>query len=89
MTEKKFKRLIVAMTVGAVMLMVILIMIMVFQLVSIKVHQNEIAILEEKIAYYNELNETGERVLEQRQLERWIKIRAQELGYINLPEGLK
>ena len=47
MTEKKFKRLIVAMTVGAVMLMVILIMILVFQLISIKVHQNEIAILEE------------------------------------------
>ena len=89
MTEKKFKRLIVAMTVGAVMLMVILIMIMVFQLISIKVYENEIVILKEKIAYYNDLNETGERVLEQRQLERWIKIRAQELGYIDLPEGLK
>ena len=89
MTEKKFKRIIVATTVGAVLLMAILVMVMVYQLISIKVHKDDIALLESKIAYYQELNETGERVLEQRQLEKWIRIRAQELGYVNLPEGLK
>ena len=89
MTEKKFKRIIVATTVGAVLLMAILVMVMVYQLISIKVQKDKITLLENKIAYYQQLNETGERVLEQRQLEKWIKIRAQELGYVNLPEGLK
>lgn len=89
MTEAKFKRVIVAMTVGAVLLLAVLVMVMIFQLISIKVHNDEIAVLEQKIAYYTELNESGERTLEERQLERWIKIRAQELGYVNLPENLK
>lgn len=89
MTEKKFKRIIVATTVGAVLLMAILVMVMVYQLISMKVKEDQNKLLDEKIAYYQQLNETGERVLEQRQLEKWIKIRAQELGYVNLPEGLK
>lgn len=89
MTEAKFKRVIVATTIGAVLLLAVLVSVMVFQLISIKVHNDEIAVLEQKIAYYTELNKTGERTLEERQLERWIKIRAQELGYVDLPENLK
>ena len=62
---------------------------MVFLLIRIKIKADENAFLEDRIAYYTQLHATGEKILEQRQLERWIIIRAQELNYVNIPEWLK
>ena len=64
MTESKFKRLVVAATVGAVTLLVILISVMVYQLVSISVENKRIQKCEEMIAEYNELIKEGETELQ-------------------------
>jgi len=81
MTENKFKRLIVASTIGAVILMVILVMVMIYQLISIKVHQDKIAHLEEQIAIYNQLVAEGEETVEKRSMREWIEREARKLGY--------
>ncbi len=82
MTEKKFKNLIVAGTVGAILLLVILLSIMLFQIISISVEKRNLAELEEQIAIYNQLIETGEDTVEARSSRWWIIERARELGYV-------
>lgn len=82
MTEEKIKKLIVSSTVGAVLLLFILLSIMVYQLIAIKVEQKNIAHLESEIVRLVELKEKGEDVYEIRQLEDWIVRRAYELGYV-------
>ena len=82
MTEEKAKRLIVAGTVGAVVLVVVLLMVMVYQLISIGVKRNKINELEERIAEYNRLIESGEDTIKVRSEARWIEREARELGYI-------
>ncbi len=82
MTEEKAKRLIVASTVGAVVLVVILLMVMVYQLISIGVERNRINELETKIAEYNQLVEEGEETVRVRNLAWWIEREARELGYV-------
>ena len=81
MTESKFKKIVSALTVGAVMLLVILSSILVYQLISIKVRRNQIAELENQIAYYNQLTEEERKEQENRYKLSWIINRARELGY--------
>lgn len=80
MTESKFKRLVVATTVGAVTLMIILISIMVYQLISIGVEYNRKKECEAKIAEYNQLIKEGEETKEIRSMKWWIIREARELG---------
>lgn len=82
MTEKKFKNLIVAGTVGAVLLLVILLSVMIFQIISISVEKKKLNELEEQIAIYKELIEDGEDTVEARTSRWWIIERARELGYV-------
>lgn len=90
MTEAKTKRLIVASTVGAVLLVIILVSIMLYQLITINNERKSLAELNEKIAYYEQLIEEGEDTFEVRKLRWWIEHRALELGYeYKGSEGLK
>ena len=82
MNETKFKKLVVSSTIGAVLLLFILLVIMVYQLIAISVEQKNIAQLEAEIVRLTELKETGEDVYEIRQLEDWVVRRAYELGYV-------
>ena len=68
MTETKLKKLIVATTVGAVLLLVILLMIMVYQLISIKVQKDREDYLTETIAKYEVLIKDGEETIEARSM---------------------
>ncbi len=81
MTEEKTKRVIVATTVGAVLLLVIMLAIMVYQIIAIQVKKNRIEYLESQIAKYDELIEDGEQTIEARSLEEWIIREARRLGY--------
>ena len=90
MTEEKAKRLIISGTVGAVLLLFMLISVMVYQLIAIRVENNKKAELESKIIEYNRLIESGEDTLEARSTKAWIVMRARELGLkdpfdVNLP----
>ena len=82
MTQEKKKRLIVAGTVGAVLLAVVLLVVMLYQMIFISVERNRINELELKIAEYNRLIEDGEDTLEVRKLKWWIEREARELGYV-------
>lgn len=81
-TESKFKRLVVAITVGAVLLIVILLSVMTYQLIAIGKERREIAELEREIAEYDELYASGEDTLQARSKRLWIERRARELGYV-------
>ena len=82
MTEEKAKRLIIAGTVGAVLLAVILLVVMLYQIIFIGVERGRIKELEEKIAEYERLISEGEDTLEVRNLKWWIEREARELGYV-------
>lgn len=79
-TEEKAKRLIVASTVGAVLLLSILLIVMVYQLIHIGVYNNRIANYNAKIAEYEALIEQGEETKEIRSMRWWIEREARELG---------
>ena len=81
MTESKVKRMIVALTVGAVFLLVTLLSIMVYQMISIKVEKERIDYLKQKTAEYILLKEQGEETIEQRTMREWIEREARKLGY--------
>ena len=81
MTDAKIKRLIVAITVGAVLLVVMLTSILLYQLININSERKARAELNEKIVYYEQLIEEGEDTFEIRSLRWWIERRAMELGY--------
>ena len=81
MTESKFKRIVVASTVGAVLLLFILIFIMVYQLVSIKVYNSEYDAIMAKIEVLEELKKEGADTLEIRKTSFWIEEQARKLGY--------
>lgn len=82
MTESKAKRLIVAVTVGAVMLLVMLMSIWVYQLIAINVKEKNLAELDAKIQEYKVLTEKGEDTLEVRSTRQWIIREARQLGYV-------
>ena len=81
MNEEKFKRKVVAITVGAVLLIVILLSVLVFQLVSIGVEVKKQKELDAAIAEYNLLKEEAGKELEAYDSYWWIVQRARELGY--------
>jgi CHASE3 domain sensor protein len=81
MTEDKVKRLVVAITVGAVLLVVILCSVMLFGIIKINKEKRAIQELEEKIALLDEMIEEGEDTYEIRKTRYWIEKRALELGY--------
>ena len=81
MTEEKAKKVIVATTVGAILLLFILISIMVYQMISIKVEKNRIKYLENQILKYEALIDSGEETIEIRKMKEWIEREARKLGY--------
>ena len=81
MTEAKAKKLIVASTVGAVLLLFILVTIMVYQMITIQVKKNRIEYLQGQIAKYERLTEEGEQTIETRSMREWIEREARKLGY--------
>lgn len=81
MTEEKVKRLIVAATVGAVLLVVILCSVMLFGIIKINKEKREIAELEAEIARYEQMIQEGQDTFETRSTLWWIQRRALELGY--------
>ncbi|MBQ3596833.1 MAG: hypothetical protein II988_03355 [Clostridia bacterium] len=83
MTEEKAKKIVVASTVGAVLLVVILVAVMVYQLIAIGVENKRKNEYENAIAEYNRLIEEGEDLLVLRSKKAWIVRRARELGYIS------
>ena len=87
LTEEKAKRLIVAGTVGAVLLAVILIIVMIYQLISMSVYQKRIEKYNEQIAYYRELIANGESQKETYALRWWIESEARALGLV-FPEDI-
>ncbi len=82
MTEEKTKKLIVAGTVGAVLLVVVLVAVMVYQLIAIAVYNKRIDNYNAKIAQYNQLIEQGEETKEIYSLRWWIEREARELGLV-------
>ena len=82
MEESKFKKLVVAGTVGAVLLAVILLFIMIYQMIAIGLKKNQLDEYNEAIAQYEQLIQKGEDTLEARSTKAWIARRARELGYI-------
>ena len=82
MDQSKFRKIVIASTVTAVILLVTLLSVMVYQLVSIFTYKNAIAELEREIAAYEQMiDETG-NTIETRSKRCWIERRARELGYI-------
>ena len=81
MTESKAKRLIVSITAGAVLLLVILLSVLVYQIVSIKKERDSLKEYNEQIAYYEQLIREKGDTLEARRQRWWIERRARELGY--------
>ena len=81
MTESKFRKIVVAVTVGAVALMFFLCSFLVYQLIFINSENKKSEELTQKIQEYNELIENGEDTLETRSMRWWIERRAREIGY--------
>ena len=82
MEEGRLKRLIVAGTVTAVLLVIILISVMIYQLISISVMKKEEALLDQKIKDYEQLIEDTSVDIDTRSEKWWIEQRARELGYL-------
>lgn len=81
MNEDKFKRRVVAFTVGAVLLVVILVSVLVYQLISFSIEKKKNRELDAKIAEYVQLKEDADKELEAYDSYWWIVQRARELGY--------
>lgn len=79
-TEKS-KRVHNALKVGAIVLLVVLLALLIYQVVAIIVTKNKYDELVDKIAYYQELVLEGTEKEEIYKTEEWIKQRARELGY--------
>ncbi len=82
MDEARFKRLVTAITVGAVLLLVVLLTVMVYQLISMKVKQNEIDALDTKIASYEKMIQDGEDEYSVRKSRWFLEREARKLGYV-------
>ena len=82
MTEEKSKKLIVASTVGAVLLAVILLAVLIYQLFAMGAEKRKIAYFEERIAECNRMIEEGENIKMARSERDWIIAEARKYGYI-------
>ena len=81
MTESKSKKIAVALTAGAVLLLFILVAVLIYQLLSIKTERKNQKEYQEQIALYEQLIEQNGDTLEARKQRWWIERRARELGY--------
>ena len=81
MTESKFKKVVVACIVGAIMLIVVLVSVLIYQLVSISSYVKERDLLVSEIKRFETLIEKNEDEEEIRKTREWIEKRARELGY--------
>lgn len=86
MNESKFKRLVVAITAGAVMLLIFLLIIMIYQLIAIGVEKSKERELLAVIEEYEALIEDGENTLKAHSDRQWIERRARELGYVYIDD---
>ncbi len=82
MQENEFKKVVVSLTVGAVLLLVILLSVMIYQLISIAVLKKQEAELETKIQQYEIMIEESGETLDARKTDWWIQRRAMEIGYV-------
>lgn len=80
-SEIRFERRVVAVTVGAVVLLALLIILMCYQLIAIGVKNNRINQLKADIAALEQEYERGEDTLEIRRQAAYIEMRARELNY--------
>ncbi len=80
-SEARFKRRVVAFTVGAVVLLAVLIMLMCYQLIKIGVQRNKLNQLKAEIAVYEQMYKEGEETIELRRKRLYIERRAREIGY--------
>ncbi len=82
MSGEKQKRLIIATTVGAVLLLVVLLCVMIFQIISLAVNNGKKSELKENIARLEQLIESADQSIEVRSERWWIEQRLRELGYV-------
>ena len=82
MTTEKTKKLIVASTVGAVLLLVSLLAIMIYQMVAIQNKKADIKRLENAIVELEQLIEEGEDTIEIRSMREWIEREARRLNFV-------
>ena len=82
LSEEKARRLIVAGTVGAVLLAVILLTVMIYQMISMSIYKKRIENYNDQIAYYKQLIEKGESQKETYALRWWIESEARALGLV-------
>ncbi len=82
MTEEKFKKTVVAVTVGAVLLVIVLVTVMIYQLIAINVADRRLDELNAEIEKYKLLRDDEEKIIEARSSYWWIVQRARELGYV-------
>lgn len=81
MNEEKFKRVVIASTVGAVLLLVILISVLVYQLIAIGVQKKREEELVAKYEEYNKLTDEEKAKLEAVNSYWYIVQEAREMGY--------
>ena len=81
MTEQKLKKITIASTVTAVVLLAVLLFVFAFQIISIIVKNNELKKYDEQIAEYNRLIGEKSEELDIYQADWKIQARARELGY--------
>lgn len=81
MTESKFKKVVVACIVGAIMLIVVLVSVLIYQLVSISSYVKERDLLISEIVRVQQLIKDNGDEEEIRKTREWIEKRARELGY--------
>lgn len=79
--DEKFKKKIVAITIGAVMLFVILFCVMVYGIIKILVIKKENKNYEDQVAYYLSLTEEEKQIANAAGLEDYIRQEAMKLGY--------
>lgn len=80
-SDVRFERKVVAFTVGAVVLLALLVILMCYQLIKIGVQNNRLNQLKADIAALEQEYEKGEDTLEIRRKAAYIEMRARELGY--------
>lgn len=80
-SDAQFKRRVIAFTVGAVILLAVLLILMCYQLIAIGVENNRKTEYLEAIAELDAALEDGEETIEIMQKKWWIVQRARELGY--------
>lgn len=82
MTNEKTKKMIVAGTVGAVLLLVTLLAIMIYQMVAIQKKKADIARWEKATIELQQLIEDGEKTVEIRSMRDWIEREARRLNLV-------